>query len=245
MRFSATVAAVAATISAAEAAKAYVYNHCSYPVYLWAVDTSRAPSAPTTVAAGGSWSEDYHSPPSGGVSVKMSKTTSAALITQFEYTLSPGMIWYDGSNIDCDNGADCPFTGESMLLMSSKTSCPTAACSRNTTMCTSFYNQPSDDWATLACDQTADTEFHICLPDAQMPGGGSAVENVVAPVAAAVTSAVAVAAATPTLVTANVVAAAAAAPVAAVAGRPLYVSSDGTVHPRRHLHHARIHGQSA
>lgn len=243
MQFFTTLAALAAVATTAEAAKAYVYNHCSVPVYLWAVDVNRSPSTPTVLAAGQVWNEDYHTPSAGGVSIKLSKSNNPLKITQFEYTLNSAAIWYDGSNINCQ-GTDCPFDEDNLLLMASQTSCPQRACDKNSTICTGFYNQPDDNEATLSCQPSADTEMHLCLSDAQMPGGSVAATSIAAAQPAATQAAATQAAA--------VVAAAPAAAATALGSNALVATVSGVINeaivaraiPRRHIHHALVHARA-
>src|SRR6201989_3317837 len=112
MRSLKALAAVAAYISTVSATgSAIIYNYCDFPVNLWAVDAERNPQSPTTIPKGGQYSEQYHSLASGGVSLKLSLETSlygGFPITQFEYTLQGGFIWYDGSNVNCAV-TNCPF----------------------------------------------------------------------------------------------------------------------------------------
>jgi hypothetical protein len=176
MQILATLAALSAAIATAQAGSAYVYNHCKEVVYLWAVDTERIPGSPVKISPGGSWSETYRTPQSGGVSIKLSKEANVyGKITQFEYTLTGGQwnqIWYDGSDIDCIT-SKCPFAEDNLFLGASVPSCPQRYCAAADPKCTGFYNKPDDDFATLACEPTADTFMHLCLPDDQMPGGSS------------------------------------------------------------------------
>src|ERR1700759_3288829 len=93
-------ALIAAAPLAQAAGTAFIQNNCAVPVYLWAVDAERNPQQPSTIAPGTSYSEAYHTLATGGVSLKLSKTADIAHITQFEYTLTGGFIWYDGSNVN-------------------------------------------------------------------------------------------------------------------------------------------------
>jgi hypothetical protein len=174
MQLLTTLAALSATVASVQAGSAYVYNHCTENVYLWAVDTERVPGSPTKLAPGGSWSEVYHTPASGGVSIKLSKDPNCDKILQFEYTLTSGQwnqVWYDGSFIDC--GESCPWGKHNLYVGASVSSCPQRYCAATDPKCADFYNKPDDDFATLACEPTADTFLHLCLPDSQMPGGSS------------------------------------------------------------------------
>jgi len=173
MQLIASIAALAATVTSVNAlGSAIINNNCAFPVYMWAVDTERNPSSPTTIAAGSSWSEGYHTPTSGGVSLKLSLTTSKQYITQFEYTvqsyLSNPFVWYDGSNVDCTD-SECPFWNYGINLKTSNPSCPTRDCPVGQT-CTGFYTLWNDDVNSLSCDDTADTIMTLCSVNA----GGAA-----------------------------------------------------------------------
>jgi len=165
MQLIASIAALAATVTSVNAlGSAIINNNCAFPVYMWAVDADRNPSSPTTIPAGGSWSEGYHTPASGGVSLKLSTTTQKQYITQFEYTvqsyLANPFVWYDGSNVDC-TGSECPFWNYGINLKTSSPSCPTRDCPIGQ-VCTGFYTLYNDDVNSLSCDDTADTIMTLC-----------------------------------------------------------------------------------
>jgi hypothetical protein len=165
MQLITSLATFAAAISSVNAlGSAIINNNCAFPVYLWAVDAQRNPSSPTTIAAGGSYSEEYHTPSSGGVSLKLSTTTAKQYITQFEYTvqsyLSNPFVWYDGSNVDCTD-SECPFWNYGINLKTSDPSCPTRDCPV-AQVCTGFYTLWNDDVNSLSCDDTADTIMTLC-----------------------------------------------------------------------------------
>jgi hypothetical protein len=174
MQLITSLAVLATAVSSVQAlGNAIIYNKCSYPVYMWATDAARNPSDPTTIAPGGSYQEGYHTPAFGGVSLKLSKTTSDLKITQFEYTVQPfdgtNFVWYDGSNVNCQ-GTDCPFYYDGMYLETSIGSCPTRTCTPGAATCTGFYTLYNDDVNSLSCDDSADTILYLC---ATSPSGGS------------------------------------------------------------------------
>ncbi|KAF2673446.1 hypothetical protein BT63DRAFT_156428 [Microthyrium microscopicum] len=197
MQLIATIAAIAAAAPIVSAAgTANIYNRCSVPVYLWATDMLRNPQTPTIIAPGASYSEAYKVLSSGGVSLKLSKTTTPKPITQFEYTSAGGFIWYDGSNVDC-TGTDCPFYNDGIHMETSVSSCPNRTCTPGTD-CNGFYQLYNDDWNSLSCAPTADISFYLCATTSSAPAAAApaaaapvvsaspaAVSSVVAPVSSA------------------------------------------------------------
>lgn len=191
-----SVAALAATITTVNAmGSAIVQNNCGFPIYLWPVDAQRNPSTSITVAAGGQYSEQYHTPSSGGVSIKLSTTNSlASKVTQFEYTVqsyaSNPFLWYDGSNVDC-TGAECPFYNYGINLKASDSSCPTRDCPVGQ-VCSGFYTLWNDDINTLSCNQDANVIMTLCSVSSGGSGNSGSQYNAaassVAPSKAAVTN---------------------------------------------------------
>ncbi|KAF2403386.1 hypothetical protein EJ06DRAFT_275611 [Trichodelitschia bisporula] len=183
MRASIISAVVGLAVTSVSANTATINNLCSFPVYMWAVDVDRVPGSPTVIQPGGSYSEPYHKPKTGGVSLKLSKTKDCVKITQFEYTqqsYGQDFIWYDGSNVDC-TGTDCPFQPYGIYMYTSKDSCPTRTCTPGAPQCDGFYTLWNDDINSLACDATADIFMNLC---ATGPGGKAApAASVAAPAA--------------------------------------------------------------
>jgi hypothetical protein len=166
MKVSTTIAALAAAAATVSAqGSAIIVNHCPFDTYVWPVDAERDPQSPTTIPSGGSYSEVYHTPSTGGVSLKVSNQNTMTSITQFEYTLADE-IFYDGSNINCDT-SDCPFWQYNLYIEASEPSCPGRPCPSQTA-CDGFYQMPNDV-DTLACASSADTILHICLPNSELP----------------------------------------------------------------------------
>jgi pyruvate/2-oxoglutarate dehydrogenase complex dihydrolipoamide acyltransferase (E2) component len=184
MQLLATIAALAVAASTAEAASANIYNYCSYDTYLWAVDASRNPSSPTVIKAGGTYSEPYSTPATGGVSLKLSTTQSMVTVTQFEYTLAGGFIWYDGSNVNCAGDA-CPFVTHGLYMSTSNPSCPTRTCAPGEAPCTGFYTLYNDDVNSLSCDPSADISLYLCSNSASPPAAAAPPAPPAAPPAAA------------------------------------------------------------
>jgi len=173
MKTLAVVAAMAAAVATVSAqGSAIIVNHCEFNTNVWPVDSERNPQSPIVIAPGSSYSEVYHTPSNGGVSLKVSGNDTITIITQFEYTLAGGTIYYDGSNINC-SGDDCPFWNWNLYIEASDLTCPGRPCPAQT-VCTGFYELP-DDVATLACGGTADTILHLCLASSLLPASGDSV----------------------------------------------------------------------
>jgi len=166
MQLIASVAALAATITSVNAlGNAIVNNNCNFPVYLWPIDAQRNPSDPTIIAPGGSYSEPYHTPSSGGVSLKLSRQNNkGGPVTQFEYTVQSyaanPFLWYDGSHVDCVDDA-CPFWDYGINLKASDASCPTRDCAVGK-VCSGFYTLWNDDINTLSCGDEANVIMTVC-----------------------------------------------------------------------------------
>lgn len=166
----ATLIAAAATASAQGTAQ--IVNHCEFETYLWAVDAERNPSSPTIIGPGETYSEQYHTPSYGGVSMKISKSNDLTIVTQLEYTIGD-QLYYDGSNINCQT-ANCPFWEYNMYIESSESSCPARPCPAQTA-CPGFYQQPDDNEDTLACSISSNTILHLCVPQSILPTAGDSV----------------------------------------------------------------------
>jgi hypothetical protein len=170
MKYSITLAALAATVSAGTAT---VKSLCGAPVYLYAVDAQRNPGqADKVLNYGDTYTEDYHTPSTGGVSLKLSRTPNLidGTISQFEYTLTGGgfpFIWYDGSNVNCQ-GSACPFYANGVYMSTSLGSCPTRTCTPGQ-VCTGFYNLFNDDVNSLSCDPTSSITMVLCSTDGVTP----------------------------------------------------------------------------
>jgi hypothetical protein len=122
MHFSTLIVSIAALAPLASAVgNAVVTNHCNFPVYLWSVGGSVGPQQ--TIAAGASYSEPlHHDPASGGIALKITTVANGLYNgspqTNFAYTLDPGTVWYDLSDVFGD-----PFSGKTMVVRPSDTQC--------------------------------------------------------------------------------------------------------------------------
>lgn len=167
-----SAAALLAAAPAALASKAYVHNQCTFPVYIWSVDSDSAPGASQQIAAGGEYSEECRRPNVGGVSIKIHQEDNLnAQLAQFEYTVGGAMeghLWYDLSFVDCQDDS-CPWKKYAMY-MNSEEGCPTVKCDAGV-VCAGAYNLWNDDWASRSCPEGADIHLWLCTDHA----GGSAV----------------------------------------------------------------------
>jgi hypothetical protein len=85
-----------------------IQNSCNYPVYIWSGGdpSCEGPAAEAKlVEANGTHVETMRTCPQGGVSLKVSKTKSAAKPMQFEYAIwaDHKTVSYDISYLDCMN----------------------------------------------------------------------------------------------------------------------------------------------
>jgi len=163
----ALLAAVALTtfIPAVLGGKANIENQCDQDVYLWSVAGS-ADVPMLTLPPGKSYSEKYRlNDNGGGISMKLALDKHKGDITQFEYTLAGGKIWYDVSNI---NGN--PFQDGGIAVKPSDPACSPVVCQAGIVKCREAYNMPYDDHATHACPETADLNVVLCPGKTKPPG---------------------------------------------------------------------------
>lgn len=158
MRFSTSVAALAAALlplaaHSATVGNAIVYNNCSSTVYLWSVDSVQGPGQ--TITSGHNYTEKYHyDTKSGGVTLKIVKTpgglTDGSPQTSFAYTLqtSSSQIWYDMSDVFGD-----PFKGERLVVAASDQSCPIIDWESGT---------PPSGSQVKVCESSASVELTLC-----------------------------------------------------------------------------------
>lgn len=155
-------AAILAITPVVQAAQAKIYNKCSFKVYLWSVTVDHS-SNMITLWPADVYDETYQIPSRGGVSLKLSLTETIAgstPITQFEYTLAGGKIWYDISNINCVTSS-CLFQPYG-LYMESGLCCPTRSCIAGEPICAGAYNKSDDDENALSCDGNSDISLYLC-----------------------------------------------------------------------------------
>jgi len=151
---------VSSFASVAFAGNANVVNNCPSDIYLWSVGDVSSPMF--HVSAGANWTEPYQTRQSGGISIKISPTTSDVTIVQFEYTLD-SHLWYDLSNV---NGN--PFQGSDLLLSSEGSLCQDIACPAGQPNCKMAYTVFNDDYATHACNGDVDLTLTFCAAHEQV-----------------------------------------------------------------------------
>ncbi|KAM3527716.1 hypothetical protein MY4038_006220 [Beauveria bassiana] len=117
-----TLVALAGLATATDPGRARVINKCGFDVTLWSVGSEI--SAPHTLAArGGKYSEQYtRDPKTGGRALKITREPDGLFKgkpqTNFAYTLDPGQLWYDLSDVFGD-----PFAGNRIQVVPSNSNC--------------------------------------------------------------------------------------------------------------------------
>lgn len=152
MHFAAAIASIAALAPLASAAgNAIIKNNCDASVYAWSVGSSVGSAH--TIKSGESYSEPLrHDDVSGGISLKI--TTEAdglykgSAQTNFAYTLDGERVWYDLSDVFGD-----PFSGKSLLVKPSVTSCPS--------ICWAEGVSPGGS-QTKDCESSSDVTLNLC-----------------------------------------------------------------------------------
>jgi hypothetical protein len=124
-----TFAIAALQASVALAGKAVIANRCSYDIWVSSVSTGYGVSS-VHVPARTTFSEEYVGI---STSMKISKTENliGGHITQFEYSIASGQLWYDISFVDCANGesaTNCPGHDEGLSVSANNDSCGTLDC---------------------------------------------------------------------------------------------------------------------
>ncbi|KAJ9326398.1 hypothetical protein DTO027B5_2705 [Paecilomyces variotii] len=105
---------------------AIVHNNCPQPIYVWSVGSSIGPE--NTVNPGCEYSEVFRTDPSsGGIAIKITRTENGlydgSAQTDFAYALDNNGVYYDLSDVFGD-----PFSGTSVVVTPSDTSCGTIDC---------------------------------------------------------------------------------------------------------------------
>ena len=118
-----------------------VINACSFPIYL--VVCSQNPSTcsgdSTLAANSGTWSQVYVPGSEGGQSIKISTTSGAGDILQFEYTNDDPVLWYDISEV---NGN--PFGQYGFTMTSTDSTCGQGHCAPPATSCPAIFTDPTN-----------------------------------------------------------------------------------------------------
>lgn len=130
---------------------AVVVNTCSFPVYLWSVDSTV--SQQYTLEPGDNYHETLHSDPTtGGVAIKITTVENglynASPQTDYAYSLTNGEVWYDLSDVFGD-----PFSGQSLTITPSDTSCKSVDWPNGT--------QPAGSQVNV-CQENTDITLTLC-----------------------------------------------------------------------------------
>lgn len=136
-----------------------IKNNLDKEIYYWSVGGGEAEEMHTLAPNGGSYSEPWQSPESGGVSIKMATEPDKSNILQFEYTVSQSLIFWDISAVDMQSSSVFTKTGFGVKPSKPGGNCPTAVCHAGDSSCSQIYLQPKDDHATHGCP--IDTHFEM------------------------------------------------------------------------------------
>lgn len=129
-----------------------IVNKTPNPLYLWSVASTANPMN-TLAPNGGSYYEAWrlNTNPNGGISIKISTTTSDALdILQFEYTLTAPIVYWDFSCVNMELSS--PFHKFGFNGIPTDTTCLSSTCTPGDVPCHDAYNAPDDNWAVHACN---------------------------------------------------------------------------------------------
>ncbi len=170
-----TIASVILASASSSMATLHINNWCGAPVYWWANNGCGDGNMHTIQANKGNNDHIGHHDfipacNGGGVSIKMATVPNlgaaySGQVTQFEYTLTGGNLWYDLSDI---NGN--PFFNDNVKVtptgrVSNHDRCIKLRCPAGH-VCQDAYNAPKDDWATHVCPTNglADIWIDLCDP---------------------------------------------------------------------------------
>ncbi|KAJ5349375.1 hypothetical protein N7541_007102 [Penicillium brevicompactum] len=155
MHFSTALIASVATLTPLVSAvgNAIVTNNCNFPVYVWSVGGSVGPKQ--TLQQGEKYTEAlHHDAASGGVSLKITTVDdglyNGSPQTNFAYTLDPGTVWYDLSDVFGD-----PFSGKPIVVRPTDSSCPN--------LCWAQGVNPGGS-QTNNCNSDASVNLNLCAP---------------------------------------------------------------------------------
>ncbi|KAK3185422.1 hypothetical protein K4F52_005732 [Lecanicillium sp. MT-2017a] len=129
-----------------------VVNNCNHEVSLWSVGSSIS-DAHVLAANGGKYAEKYtRDPKTGGRALKITKERDGLYTgkpqTNFAYTLDPGRIWYDLSDVFGD-----PFAGHKLAVVPSNSDCRSIVWDNGT---------PPAGSQTRDCDSESDVTLTLC-----------------------------------------------------------------------------------
>lgn len=129
-----------------------VVNNLDQTVYLWTT-SNVAGDMVTIEEGGGHYFEDWQiNSDGGGISIKLSTSTSESSVLQFEYTKEDETIWWDMSSINLDKTSE--FVQNGFSVVSNDASCSTVTCDAGDEDCSESYQHP-DDVDTRSCSSSA------------------------------------------------------------------------------------------
>ncbi|KAJ5671945.1 hypothetical protein N7507_001072 [Penicillium longicatenatum] len=129
-----------------------IVNNLGSTVYLWTT-SNVAGDMVTIEESGGHYYEDWQiNSDGGGISIKMSTSTSESSVLQFEYTKEDETIWWDMSSINLEKTSE--FVENGFSVTSNDASCSTVTCDAGDEDCSESYQHP-DDVDTRSCSSSA------------------------------------------------------------------------------------------
>ncbi|KAJ5644493.1 hypothetical protein N7507_010504 [Penicillium longicatenatum] len=147
-----TSTSTSASSSSSSSGSVQIVNNLDTDVYIWS--TSADSGDMQTISTGGdSYSENWQTNPNGGgISIKMSTSTSEDSVLQFEYTEEGEKLYWDLSSINLDSDSD--FVKSGFSVTPSDSSCSSATCQAGDSDCAASYQHP-DDTNTNSCSTSA------------------------------------------------------------------------------------------
>lgn len=156
-----------------------IVNRCSYDVNIWSI--LKGMGCPETegvvLSTGGIYQENYRNSTTGGVSIKVSKSSACEIgkLTQLEYFIDTtedyGGNYLDVSYVDCSTD-ECPTKVEGYYMKAGSQTgefkaaannehCPVLSCSNAVECAAMSYINP-DDPQTKYCPASQNMEFYMC-----------------------------------------------------------------------------------
>jgi hypothetical protein len=148
----ATATSTSASSSSSSSGSVQIVNNLDTDVYLWSTSQDSG-DMQTLSTGGGTYSENWQiNPNGGGISIKLSTSTSEDSVLQFEYTEKGETLYWDLSSINLDSDSD--FVKSGFSVTPSDSSCSSATCKAGDANCADSYQHP-DDTNTLSCSTSA------------------------------------------------------------------------------------------
>ncbi|KAJ5525388.1 Secreted thaumatin-like protein calA [Penicillium frequentans] len=128
-----------------------IVNNIGKTIYLWT--TSETSGEMVTIEEDGTYYEDWQiNSDGGGISIKLSTSTTEDSVLQFEYTKEDETIWWDMSSINLLKTS--LFVEKGFSVTSNDASCSTVTCDAGDEDCSESYQLP-DDVDTRSCSSSA------------------------------------------------------------------------------------------